>query len=516
VVVQIYHNPLIPTPPADFDWSRFLDLSPEHYGRFANRIIVRPVLPIIPDLSPLRILTDLYGIGGVESLSVSDGRAIVQSTDFQPANGIWDERRGIWNLSMIHLQVVAHFVTADLFRFVGARFLRDLLLGQTTDPVVQVRQRKFPMFIETGTGAKIHTPLVEIARISPDRYYGMRLSVRDTIAPFGPAKADDHFRTFLRLSKVDRLSAEDLRDMVRTFRTRTDLAYGYCAVDAVNVLLTYEQMFLADRKLNIDLGIPAVLVPEMRATLGSRVSTSILQRTFTGFARGSKKIGSRRKMKVLMAHGGRDLFRLEPRASRFGEQTGEVHGGLLYSRSPTRFWHESRGMMRDVDMAGCYNTILNDMSVYWGRPVILEPGEDAMTVAKAVEFAREHANDDAWLIRASGDFPLGVNALIPSTVDALTVRNWTEETKRRKQRRVARKGFVFDELMKPAAKDGCSRLYTHVVENGVVTAATWAVIQALPDAHRKLYENMLIDSLVLYPRILAADCAAEFDQLAQT
>jgi hypothetical protein len=76
------------------------------------------------------------------------------------------------------------------------------------------------------------------------------------------------------------------------------------------------------------------------------------------------------------------------------------------------------GMLRDVDMSGCYNRIVSRLTVYWGRPVIFEPGARAVTLKAAVEVAKEHADWDAWLIRASGPITTSPNALVPSTDDA--------------------------------------------------------------------------------------------------
>ena len=48
-------------------------------------------------------------------------------------------------------------------------------------------------------------------------------------------------------------------------------------------------------------------------------------------------------------------------SEKFGEQTGRTHGGLNFSRTPTQFWHQAPGMLRDVDMSGCYNNVTVSM-----------------------------------------------------------------------------------------------------------------------------------------------------------
>src|SRR5262249_4292205 len=128
-------------------------------------------------------------------------------------------------------------------------------------------------------------------------------------------------------------------------------------------------------------------------------------------------------------------FKDEPGLSKFGTQVANVHGGLLFTRSPTRLWHEAPGMLADVDLSGCYNQITGQINVYWGRPVILEPGSQATTLARAVALARELADDDGWLIWTSGPIAGYANVLISSTDDAVTGDNYVD--KRRARRRKA-------------------------------------------------------------------------------
>src|SRR5262249_11379769 len=138
----------------------------------------------------------------------------------------------------------------------------------------------------------------------------------------------------------------------------------------------------------------------------------------------SIELGSAQKLKALMARGGHSLFTGNRPASRFGEQTGGVHGGLCFSRSSTQFWREAPGMLRDVDMAGCYNSIIAQLNVYWGKPLVFEPGRRALSLSDAIELVAQHAEPDAWYVRVTGDISNGFNVLIPSTVDAVTSENF--------------------------------------------------------------------------------------------
>src|SRR5262249_52359673 len=148
----------------------------------------------------------------------------------------------------------------------------------------------------------------------------------------------------------------------------------------------------------------------------------------------SEALPSTRALKALMNKGGVGLFEAHPQVSRYGTQTGKVHGGLLYSRSPTRSWHESPGVLRDVAMAGCYEKVISRHALYWGRPVIFEPGANPLTLRRAVELVRRNADDDGWLIRVSGPITAYPNALLPSTENAVTSANYRQRMGRGKRR----------------------------------------------------------------------------------
>jgi hypothetical protein len=255
----------------------------------------------------------------------------------------------------------------------------------------------------------------------------------------------------------------------------------------------------------------------MLPTLGSRVSSFLVRTTFHGPAAGSHNLQSLRGLQALMAKGGVGLFQGGKGVSRFGAQTGKVHGGLLFSRSPTRFWHHAAGMLRDVDMAACYQRIIEKIEVYWGRPVVFEPGDATLTLAQAVALVRQHAADDAWMIRASGDIHAIPNALIPSCPDALTSQNYHGRKPAGQRQRARRRAFHLEARRDPGSVKGTAgaRLYSGRVESGVATAATWALIQALPAGAREEYEALTADSVIFYPRKLAAADGPEFDELIE-
>ncbi len=117
------------------------------------------------------------------------------------------------------------------------------------------------------------------------------------------------------------------------------------------------------------------------------------------------------------------------------------------------------------------------------------------------------------MIRATGDIAAAPNAMIPSTEDAVTSRNYRAE--RKKRRRAARNGFGFDRVPDDRSEKGTgrSRLYSAAIRSGIVTHATWLMIRALPPEVRREYEALTAETIVLYPRQLAANDGAAYDEL---
>src|SRR5262249_39353121 len=147
-------------------------------------------------------------------------------------------------------------------------------------------------------------------------------------------------------------------------------------------------------------------------------------------AAGSQELSSETRLKTLTRAGGQEAFTEGRKPSRYGQQAGKIHGGLLLNRSPTRFWHEAPGMLRDVDMSGCYNNVLARIKVNWGRPVVFEPGRKRWSLREAVEYVSQHADADAWYLRVTGNIDSAPNALIPSSRDAVTSENYRQRSRR--------------------------------------------------------------------------------------
>lgn len=336
-----------------------------------------------------------------------------------PRNVAWDEQRQRWKVPDVRLTVVGHFLRADFGRLFGRRFLAGLRLGPGEGhPRVFVPERKLLRFISGGHG---RPPVLEYVA-GDDEFFGVRVEMRDTTLPFGPGSLERHSRTFLGLGKSAPLTEGEKAKMLDTFQARTADASGYAVVDAVNTLLVHEQMQKKDREIYQAFGLPEELTPPLRPFQGGRASSFLLATTRAGVAAGSQSLGSESSLRELMGRGGAALFEDEPGASKYGVQSAGVHGGLLFSRSPTRPWHQ--GQIADVDLSGCYNEITARMNVYWGRPVILEPGSLRVKLIDAVAQVRRLADDDGWMVRVSGPIAGYANVLINSTDDALTGDNY--------------------------------------------------------------------------------------------
>ena len=494
IAVQIYRDPAIPGLPRGFDLYAYLPAPPDAQGRSAEEVNLRPLAIIRPDLSPVGMLRNLFDVRDVVPCTRREGRRLLEGgPSAGPSNGAWRPLEGRWAVPILNLVLVGHFLPADFGRIFGRDFY-DELLRPAAGEALAIRDGKLPGFAAAGPGAAFAPPVVEYAAGPDGSLYAVRLEFRDTTLPFGPGSLDGLGRTFLGVGKGEALGPEDKAWMLATFRAKTAEAYGYAAGDAVLTLRVHERMKTQDRAIYGAFGWGDAAAPPMKATVGGRAAQFLIEATRRASA-GSAGLASGRGLKGLMRRGGLARFRGDRAYSRFGEQAGRVHGGLNFSRTPTRLWHEAHGRIRDVDMSGCYNRILSGMDVYWGRPVVFEPGRNVLTLGAAVELAARHAAPDAWYLRVTGDLDAGLNALIPSSTEAVTSENYRRR--------------------KPGHAPGGAGLFSRRIESGVVTHATWLMIRALPEAVRRDYERLRVDSLVLYPSVLAAADGPAYDHLVE-
>jgi hypothetical protein len=430
-----------------------------------------------------------------------------------PDGWVWNGRTQRWKRPYADLTLVGHFLRADFGRLFGQDFIASLKSNGPENPTrLGVEGRRLFQF--AGLGRRRDTkPILEYIW-DGSALSAVRVRTRDTCLAFGPAALSHLAETFIGLRKSDDLGEVDKADMLQTFLSRSEDCYAYAIADALMTLLVHERMTDMGRKIYRAFGIPEAEIPSLPATAGARVADFLEATSRKGLTAGSVELSTRNRLRELMRRGGASLFRSEPDASKFGHTTGEVHGGLLLSRSPTRIWHAAPGMLADVDMSGCYPAVAGRMNVYWGRPVILEPGAERMKLGDAVRLVQLHAPEDGWMIRVTGSVKGIPIALIPSSSDARTGDNY------RQQRRQRRLQAAASALAREAGEDPGSlrgiqgaRLYAERIDSGVVCQATRVVLQALPPQLRQQYEELIVDSVVFYPRAFAAGSGPEFDAL---
>jgi hypothetical protein len=507
IAVQIYYSPDIPPPPAAFDIGAYI---PEKYGKFCPNVILRPAMPISPDITPLWMLRDLFDICPAELLYREEGLRRLES--FTPANAR-ETNHGNAIPSLL-IRVAAHTLTVDFLRIYSKGFFDLLNYAPGMRSQICIQARKYPRLAEINGRRQNSKPVVEFL-LHGDEMYAVQIDHRDIARIYhSNASLEALSQTFLGIGKCRVITDEEKADMRRVFHVRTGDGYGYAAVDAVNTLLVYERMQAVDRQMYREFGIPEERVPRMRSTLGSRVSAFIETGVCQAIGTDSRELASKTAVISLMKNGGIKLFENRPSASRYGKQTWQVHGGLLLSRSPTRIWHESAGNIIDVDFTGCYAALAAQLHAYFGRPVIYEPGATAMTLREGVRLMEQLADADAWMIKATGEMPTIQNALVPSTEGAITSQNYRPRLRTGKRRQQQRQALHLEILQDPALQDAQgARLYSGYVAAGVVTHATWKMIQAMPQDLREQYENLTVDTLLYYPELLVAENGKQFDEL---
>ncbi|OWK35736.1 hypothetical protein [Fimbriiglobus ruber] len=514
VRVQLYHSPDIPPPPSGCFGTPFTE-------RFSTRVEVLRPKPISADLSPARVVTDLLGLPTAGFLSRYEGDARRPLTPWKAAPAARPDR-----LPRVNIVMVGHFLRADLLRAFGRNFYTTLLAPLDRPPAVALRDSRVLAFAGTGGAAERFTdPVVEY--VNDGNLYELRLGTMDTNCVCGQTKLDDLGRSYVGVSKDGSVADADKARMKTLFcdPARTADVYRYAAQDAVITLLVAEGMAKQHACLYEHFKIPPGDIPPMQGTPGLRVANLVLHHARLTAA-GSKSLGADgpaepaglNKLKQ-QARRGSAATLSDGRVSRYGQQTGDTHGGLLQSRTPYQFFHESEGQFRDLDLKSCYPAVIRPMVVYLGRPVVLEPGHATWTLKRAVEYLLKHADGEyAWFVKASGQIEGFENTLVQSTIDGLTNDNY----RGRGRDRAARNANVT--RMDKKGRDGLrghvddrkyTALFTDEVNAGVVTWATWLMIQALPQVARRQYEMLRAETIVFYPRKLAAGTGAEFDELVK-
>jgi hypothetical protein len=246
LAVKLYRSPSVPPLPEDFDVDQFLPRTAEAYGQFCSQIRIDEVDVLSEELSPVRLLSHLYSLGPLRAISRHEGDRLLRNPELNLDGAEWDDARRRWRLPKIELVLIGHFLTADLARIFGRQFYTDLLAGDgfSPSPVALDSVSKLTL-VERHAAFTITSPVVEYAALG-NRLYEVRIATRDTMLPFGwfdrRLSLDYLCQTFLGLGKSESISEDEKREMLATFKTKPQDAYGYAIVDAVNTLLLFEQM----------------------------------------------------------------------------------------------------------------------------------------------------------------------------------------------------------------------------------------------------------------------------------
>tara|TARA_R110002095_G_scaffold179895_1_gene157401 strand:- start:215 stop:3217 length:3003 start_codon:yes stop_codon:yes gene_type:complete len=511
IMVHLFHSPSIPSLPDDFDQEVFLPTSKDNsYGKFCQKFVIRKPSKLNIQLSPVRILRSLLRLPHLKAISKAEIEPLIQDRNQEYREAKWDSEKEQWKLPTIRIVLIGHFLTADIGRLFGSSF-NDSLFHRDSFKSSSIRldNRSKLEFIEEYANHTVNNPIIEYAKFGSNRLYQVRIETRDTMLPYGKSNLGTLSDIFINQKKDESISKAEKATMLKTFRTKTNEAYGYAIVDVVNTLLVYEQMKEYDTNIYREFKVPESNIPEMSATIGSRVKDFIISMTSLSISN-SQNLSTTSEVKKLMRKSGVSQFHGQHSTSRFGPQTGRFHGGLAFSRTPTTIWHRSPGMLRDVDFAGCYNKILANMNVYWGRPIILEPGSNNLALTEGVDIVRKVSQDDAWYIRVTGDFEHSENVLIPSTLEAMTFENYRQKVGHERITALLKDVERSEEVENSGAK-----LFARRIESGIVTYDTWMMIQALPESMRSEYEQLRVESIVFYDKRRIAKTGEEFDQLIE-
>ena len=374
MIVQVYRSEEIRGLPGGFDLEQHWPQSQRASGDWGGRVRLRKLKTITPDLSPVQMLQDLFNIRDLTALSRGKGYRLRA----QAGNYLREPK--------IRLVIVGHYLKADLGRMFGRRFYQSLF---TTEPGPfeqnPVTLRREPRLGFTGNAKASYPEVLVVEYVQDHRgeLFAIELTMIDTNGPFGPGSLDELCQTFLGQGKIDEISPAEKRDMRILFRDQPARAYSYAIADAVMPLMLLAAMRANHRDICQKFDIEGDQIPEMKSTLGGRGAELIKIMAARG-ASSSQTLNSPARLADLMRKGSKESFGGECGLSHFGEKTGVVHGGLLFSRTANHQWHEAPGQFRDLDIRACYNRVTQGMNVYFGQPIVLEPGNKPMSLREAV------------------------------------------------------------------------------------------------------------------------------------
>ncbi len=457
---------------------------------FDGKVVVRPSRQLTPDLCLATFVADLWDVHDARPTSREVGEDSLHKGEHeQPfANVSWNATTGRWKAPQIRLLIICHKLTSHLLRAIGHRALLQMLVPQTTGQgaAVKLKETNQLNFAVGSLSVSSTWPTVEYVQCDK-AIYGIQVETRDLKEVYGGgAESLEQLRATFLHTRGNGTSAEN-----SSVTTDSAQLVARGLVDVVDVMRIHDAMKQLDSQIRQTFEPGNAQLPAMRSTVGARVNSFVEVQVLGELAR-TASLRSRQFQRRHLGQGQRGKL-VSVLNSRYGEQPMQVHGGLLINRSPTQLWHEAPTHLRDVDMKGCYPSIMRDMHVYMGRPLLWEPGRDRTTLATVVQQMSQSAPSDGWMIWVTGD--VDVNALIPSTRNARTRDNYTRWR-----------------APKPSDSSG-ARLYAKRIEAGIVTADTWLAIKLLPSHLRVQYENLSVESVLFYDKRRIGDSPEQFDEL---
>jgi len=435
-------------------------------------------------LCPAQMLIDLFQLKNVEILNVAEGAHLLTTSPHTVSNRTWSTTTNCWTIPSITILIGSHNLT-NVFSRLFHRSFYSTLLTSAAHESQRFTLSDCGVTRLVGRNKYNNAPTVQYLRDDYGGMYAIRLKTWDTNKPFGPISFDQAYRTFARVDSTQNLS------------TSPEIAIN----NALGTLLTFEGMERSDKALWALLGLETRRPKVMKDTLAGRMK-ALQFAAVEADVEHSDILRSKQNLIALQNRSGSaELENLRP--PQFAKQVPIIHGGLLLNRSPHQLLHHAKDQLAEIDVTSCYGTILSTCKLYIGKPVVIFPGQSdssglKFTLRQSVNHIQTMCDDDAWFCRITGDHKLIANALIPSTVNAVTSANY----------QVRRKSHSRGTLTAQSK----SRLYSSVVESGVITNATLTLINAFPEHAREELMNCEVECMCFYPRDLVGHTPQEFDQ----
>jgi hypothetical protein len=197
--------------------------------------------------------------------------------------------------------------------------------------------------------------------------------------------------------------------------------------------------------------------------------------------------------------------------NRFGIQSLLTTGGLVYSRLSKESYIE--GILLDCDLKSCYSTILSNMNVFLGEPIISSNGNlrKCQTVREILAgIDKLQIPNEAWYIKATGkvDFP---NTLIYSTIDHKSQKKKMKKFRDKVNRnpKLVSK-FNIDKLSK---ETNTSKMLLNDINMGVITSDVIEIAKALPENWYNQILDLKVQFLAYFHPKLIANSIEEYLEL---